>query len=89
MARLPGSTAMSWRKFNIELSAWAVKTVLCVLTTLIAIRMFYHMDGAIKNYPLSWRLIAENEWIFPLVMVVCLVTLWLCYWKTMRILRAD
>jgi len=80
---------MNVYRFKIELTAWAVKTALCVLTTMIVIRTFFTPVGSDKFYPLSWRLVAENEWVFPVGLALGVAALWLCYWKVMRILRAD
>lgn len=80
---------MNVYRFKIELSAWAVKTALCVVTTMIAVRTFFTPAGMAKEYPVSWRLIAENEWMFPVGLFICAGILWLCYWKTFRILRAG
>lgn len=80
---------MNVYRFKTELSAWAVKTMLCVMTTTIAIRTFFTPVDEVRYYPLSWRMVAENEWIFPVGLSVCAGILWLCYWKTFRILRAD
>jgi hypothetical protein len=80
---------MNTYKFKTELTAWGVKTGLCVVTTMIAIRTFFTPEGSAKEYPLSLRLLAENEWMFPIGLTTGVLVLWLCYWKAMRILRAD
>jgi hypothetical protein len=80
---------MNGYKFKTELSAWVVKTSLCTVTAMIAIRTFFTPVDAIKYYPLSWRLVAENEWVFPVGLLIGAGILWLCYWKTISILRAD
>lgn len=80
---------MNAYKFKTELSAWGVKTGLCVMTTMVALRTFFTPEGATKDYPLTWRLVAENEWIFPVGLFICAGLLWLCYWKAFGILRAD
>jgi len=80
---------MNWYRFKIELSAWMSKTVLCVLTSMIAVSTLFEPAGSIKGYPLSWRVVAENEWMFPVGMTIGVLVLWVCYWQTFRILRAD
>jgi hypothetical protein len=63
---------------------------MCVLTAVIVLRSFSPKpDGANKYYPASWRLIAENEWIFPVGLMLLAALMWLCYWGAMRNFRAD
>jgi hypothetical protein len=81
---------MNWYRFRIELSAWAVKTSLCVLTAVIMLRSFTPgPEGASKHYSSSMRWVAENEWIFPVGLLLLAALMWLCYYKTMENLRAD
>jgi hypothetical protein len=80
---------MNFYRFKIELSAWISKTALCVLTTLVVGRVFFAPQDGYRSYDLSLRMAAEHDWIFPVVLVGGSITLWVCYWKVMRILRSD
>lgn len=77
---------MNWFRFKVELSAWAAKVVLCVITTLLMCGALFQAPGT-RDYPLSMRLVAENQWVFPLGFTTAVVVMWVSYWRIFGIYR--
>lgn len=79
---------MNWYRFKIELMAWAWKTAVCVLMTLVYLKTLQHYDGFMM-VPVEMGFLVEYKWIMPGVMWSFVATLWLCYFRAFAILRAD
>lgn len=79
---------MNWYRFKIELSAWLAKTALLTFSVLVMGRVLFQPEGGHREYHLALRVVAENEWMFPVVLTVGLAVLWLCYWKVFQICRS-
>jgi hypothetical protein len=79
---------MNAYRFKIELFAWAMKTMLCVLTVLVTGCVFFQSATGFWSYPVSMRIVAEHHGIIPAVLVVGTVMLWLLYWKIFRTCRS-
>lgn len=78
---------MNWYRFKVELSAWLAKTALLTLSVIAMGRVLFQPEGGQRQYHLALRVVAENEWIFPVVFTVGTAVLWLCYWRVFRIYR--
>ncbi len=78
---------MNWYRFKVELSAWAAKMALALLTTWVGLRVLFQPPDTVRYYPLYLRPLAENEWIIQLAFVLAVSYLWLAYWKIFRIYR--
>ncbi len=80
---------MNWYRFKIELSAWATKTALATLTTLVALRVLFQPVDSLNEYSVSMRTVADNEWAVQLGFGLAVVLLWLCYWRIFSIYRGH
>ena len=77
---------MNWFRFKVELSAWVVKTVLCVLTTFVTL-MTLILKGN-HSYPIEMRSAAEHEWLIRSVLLLLVVSLWALYLKIFHMYRS-
>lgn len=77
---------MNWYRFNIELTAWAVKVALCVLTTLVVLRTLIAKGE--HSYPLGMRSAADHEWLIRSVFLLLIVALWALYLKIFHMYRS-
>lgn len=81
---------MNWYKFKVELFSWMGTTALAVLTTVATMGMLTPLpEGARRSYPVSLRLMAENEAVVPYIFLLLLAFMWVCRWRALRIFRAD
>ena len=79
---------MNWYRVKVELAAWAARTSLCVLGSLIALRTLFQPEGSIKFYGLSFRMLAEHEWVIRLGFWLGLMVMVVCYWRVVREYRS-
>lgn len=78
---------MNWFRFKVELVTWASKTALCVLSTLVLLRVLV-ADGSYL-YPMHMRWLAENDWAIRVLFIAAIGVSWLCYGKAAAIIRSD
>jgi uncharacterized membrane protein len=79
---------MNWYRFKVELSAWVAKVALSTLTAVVMIVGLFEPCDTVREYPLAWRSVAENAWVFPIMFGVLMALMWLCYWKVTREFRS-
>lgn len=81
---------MNWYKFKVELLAWAATTILATLTAVILLSVLFWPVGAMHMYPVYLGIMAHhgNAGMY-LFFGASLLTMWLCRWKALRILRKD
>jgi hypothetical protein len=75
-------------RFKVELTAWAAKTALCTLTVVVLTVMLFEPADTVRDYPLGWRSVAENDWVFSALFTGFTALMWLCYWKIIREFRS-
>jgi hypothetical protein len=78
---------VNWYKFKVELSAWVYKVGASVLSTLVILRVWFQPEGGVRYYPVSLRLLAENEWIIQSGFMLAVLLIWVCYWRIFSIYR--
>lgn len=78
---------MNWFRFKIELSAWLVKTALATFSVIAVGKVLFQPVGGSRHYHVALRVVADNEWIFPVVILAGVTFLWLAYWRVIRIYR--
>lgn len=79
---------MNWFRIRVELSAWAAKTVLCVFSVVVAGSVLFAPKTGVRNYPVSLRVVAEHQWVIPVMLVLAVAALWLCYRRVFSIYRS-
>lgn len=77
---------MNWYKFKIELSSFAAKLFLCVVTALVVLRTLIIKGD--YYYPVEMRTAVEHDWLIKSVLLLATAALWALYWKIFHMYRS-
>lgn len=77
---------MNLYKFKIELSAFAAKLFLCVVSALVVLRTLIIKSS--YGYPVEMRSAVEHDWLIKSVLLLAVAALWALYWKIFHIYRS-